>query len=152
MQNTCINCSLKGQETSSFGSLSYLKVGLKFIHIFRWSFSPGSLDFPGGSDSKASAYNVGDLGLIPRLGRSPGEGNSNPLQDSCLENPMDGGSWYTTIHEVAKSWTRLSDFTFFSLLHIKFKNHLLQEAVHGHPVCNALGLIHLSFASQDFLL
>ena len=112
MQNTCINCSLKGQETSSFGSLSYLKVGLKFIHIFRWSFSPGSLDFPGGSDSKASAYNVGDLGLIPRLGRSPGEGNSNPLQDSCLENPMDGGSWYTTIHEVAKSWTRLSDFTF----------------------------------------
>ena len=50
-------------------------------------------DFPGGSDSKASAYNVGDPGLIPGLGRSPGEGNSNPFQYSGLENPMDGGSW-----------------------------------------------------------
>ena len=50
-------------------------------------------DFPGSSDGKASAYNVGDLGSIPRLGRSPGEGNGNPLQYSCLENPMDGGAW-----------------------------------------------------------
>ena len=50
-------------------------------------------DFPGGSDSKASAYNAGDPGLIPGLGRSPGEGNSNPFQYSGLENPMDGGSW-----------------------------------------------------------
>ena len=50
-------------------------------------------DFPGGSDGKASAYNTGDLGLIPGLGRSPGEGNGNPLQYSCLENPTDGGTW-----------------------------------------------------------
>ena len=50
------------------------------------------LDFPGGSDGKASAYNAGDLGLIPGLGRSPGEGNGNPLQYSCLKNPMDGGA------------------------------------------------------------
>ena len=49
--------------------------------------------FPGGSDSKASAYNAGDLGLIPRSGSSSGEGNGNPLQYSCLENPMDGGAW-----------------------------------------------------------
>ena len=49
--------------------------------------------FSGGSDSKASAYNAGDLGLIPELGRSPGKGNGTPLQYSCLENPMDGGSW-----------------------------------------------------------
>ena len=49
-------------------------------------------DFPGGSDDKVSAYNEGDLGSIPGLGRSPGEGNGNPLQYSCLENPMDGGS------------------------------------------------------------
>ena len=48
--------------------------------------------FLGGSDGKASACNVGDLGSIPRLGRSPGEGNGNPLQHSCLENPMDGGA------------------------------------------------------------
>ena len=47
----------------------------------------------GGSDGKASAYNVGDLGSLPRLGRSPGEGNGNPLRYSCLENPMDGGTW-----------------------------------------------------------
>ena len=51
------------------------------------------LDFPDGSDSKASAYNVGDPVSIPGWGRSPGEGNSNPLQYSCLENPMDGGAW-----------------------------------------------------------
>ena len=50
-------------------------------------------DFPGGSDGKASAYNVGDLGLIPGLGRSPGEENGNPLQYSYLENPMDGETW-----------------------------------------------------------
>ena len=47
--------------------------------------------FPGGSDSKESAYNAGDLGLILGSGRFPGEGNGNPLQYSCLENPMDGG-------------------------------------------------------------
>ena len=52
-----------------------------------------AMDFPGGSDGKASAYNAGDRGLIPGSGRSPGEGNSNPLQYSCLENPMDGGAW-----------------------------------------------------------
>ena len=50
-------------------------------------------DFPGGSDGKASAYNLGDPGSIPELGRSPGEGNGNPLQYSCLENPMDGEAW-----------------------------------------------------------
>ena len=49
--------------------------------------------FPGGSDSKASVYNAGDLGSIPGLGRFPGEGNGNPIQYSCLENPMDGGAW-----------------------------------------------------------
>ena len=50
-------------------------------------------DFPGGSDDKASAYNVGDPGSIAGLGRSPGEGNGNPLRYSCLENPMDRGAW-----------------------------------------------------------
>ena len=53
--------------------------------------SPG---FPGGSDGKASVYNSEDLGSIPGSGRFPGEGNGNPLQYSCLENPMDGGAWY----------------------------------------------------------
>ena len=67
--------------------------------------------FPGSLDGKASAYNVGDLGSSPGSGRSPGEGNGNPLQYSCLENPMDGGAWWATVHGVTKSWTRLSDFT-----------------------------------------
>ena len=56
------------------------------------------LGFPGGAEVKASACNVGDLGLIPGSGRSPGEGNGNPLQYSCLENPMDGGDWWATVH------------------------------------------------------
>ena len=60
---------------------------------------------------KASACNAGDLGLIPGSGRSPGEGNGNPLQYSCLENPMDGGAWWATVHRVTKSRTRLNDFT-----------------------------------------
>ena len=68
------------------------------------------LDFPAGSDGKASPYNVRDPGLIPGLGRSSGEGNGNPLQYSCLENPMDGGAWQATVHGVAKSQTRLSHF------------------------------------------
>ena len=59
-----------------------------------------------------SACNVGDQGLIPGLGRSPGEGNGNPLQDSCLENPMDRGAWWATVHGMAKSRTQLNDFTF----------------------------------------
>ena len=51
------------------------------------------IDFPGGSDGKKSAYNEGDLGSIPGSGRSPGEGNGNPFQYSCLENPTDGEAW-----------------------------------------------------------
>ena len=70
------------------------------------------LDFPGGSDSKESACKEEDLNSIPELGRSPGEGNGNPLQYSFLENPMDGGAWGATVHGVAKSRTRLCNFTF----------------------------------------
>ena len=63
-------------------------------------------DFPGGSDGKKSAFNAGELCLIPDLGR-PGEGNGNPLQYSCLENPMDRGAWWATVQEVAKEWDRI---------------------------------------------
>ena len=62
---------------------------------------------PGGSDSIESTCNAGDLGLIPRLGRFPGGGCGNPLQYSCLENPMDRGAQWATVHRVTKSRTRL---------------------------------------------
>ena len=64
-------------------------------------------DFPGGSDGKESAFNAGDLCLIPGLGRSPGEEHGKLLQSSCLENPMDRGAWRATVHGVTKSQTRL---------------------------------------------
>ena len=71
--------------------------------------STGCLGFPRGSDSKASACNVGDPGSIPGRGKSPGEGNGNPLQNSCLQNPMDGGAWKATVDGVAQRRTRLSN-------------------------------------------
>ena len=72
----------------------------------------GTTDFPGGSDGKVSAYNTGDPGSIPGLGRSPGEGKGYPLQYSGLENSMDR---ICIVHGVAKSWTRRNDFHFTSL-------------------------------------
>ena len=74
----------------------------------------GVKDLSGDSDGKESTCNAGDLDSIFGSGRS-GEGNGNPFQYSCLENPMDGGAWWATVHGVAKSWTRLSDFTSLSL-------------------------------------
>ena len=65
--------------------------------------------FPGGSDGKDSACNEGDPGSIPESGRSPGEGNGNPLQYSCLENRTDRGAWRATLHGATKSRTRLSN-------------------------------------------
>ena len=61
----------------------------------------------GNSNGKESAHNLGDLGLIPGLGRSPGGGHGNPLQDFCLENSMDRGAWWATAHGIAKSQARL---------------------------------------------
>ena len=82
------------------------------IHLVKAMFlsSCHVLGFPGGSDSKASACNAGNPGSIPGSGRSPGEGNGNPPQCSCLENPMDGGIWWAIVHGVAKSWTQLNNF------------------------------------------
>ena len=65
------------------------------------------MGFPGGSDGKESACNVGDPGLIPGSGRCPGEGNGSSLQYSCLRNPMDREAWQASVHEAAKSQTRL---------------------------------------------
>ena len=87
------------------------------------------LGFSGSSDSKESTYNAGDirdLGSIPGSGRSPGERNGNPLQYSCLENPMDGGAWWAAVHGVTKSQTQLSDFTF------TFHFHALEKEMATH--------------------
>ena len=106
------------EEPGRLQSMRWLRVGhdwatslslFTFMHWRRkWQPIPG---FPGGSEDKALACNAGDPGSIPGLGRSPGEGNGNPLQYSCLENPMDRGTEWATVHGVAKSQTWLSDFT-----------------------------------------
>ena len=70
---------------------------------------PIRISFPDGSVCKESAYNTGDLGSIPGLGRPPAEGNGNPLQYSCLGNPTDREAWWATVHGVTKSQTQLSD-------------------------------------------
>ena len=64
-------------------------------------------DLPGGSVVKNLCANAGDAGLVPGSGKSPGEGNGNPLQYPCPENPMHRGAWQATVHGVTKSWTRL---------------------------------------------
>ena len=70
--------------------------------------------------------NAGDASSIPGLGRSPGVENGNPLQSSCLENPMDGGAWKTAVHGVAEGQTRLSNFTF------TFHFHALEKEMATH--------------------
>ena len=89
----------------SFKIFFYSVIGR--INIVRYILPRGG--FRGGSDNKESTCKAGDLSLIPGLGRSPGEGNGNPLQYSCLENPMDREAWWATVHEVTKNRTQLSD-------------------------------------------
>ena len=89
-------------------------------------------DFSGGSDGKAFAYNVGDPGSIPGSGRSPREGNGNPLQYSCLENPMDGGDLWATVRGVTKSRTQLSDFTFHLSRRLERQDQDLRELGDGN--------------------
>ena len=84
-------------QTMRFSKVSLIDLLIKLV------------GFPGGSDGKESACNVGDPGSLSRWRRSPGEGNGNPIQYSCLENPMDGGAWLVTVHGIAKSHTRLSN-------------------------------------------
>ena len=78
---------------------------LSKVTILIYTLVYQDMGFPGGSDGKESACNAGDLGLIPTLGRSPGGGNGNPLQYSCLEKSMDKGAWQAAVHEVEKSRT-----------------------------------------------
>ena len=77
------------------------------LHFHRYYFFPLGASYS--SERKESACNAGDPGLIPGSGRPSGEGNGNPLQYSCLENPMERGAWWATAHGVTKSGTRLND-------------------------------------------
>ena len=99
--------------------------------------------FTGDSDGTESACNEGDLGLIPRLGRSPGEGNGNPLQYSWLENSMDTGAQQATVHGATKSQTRLSNFTFDHCIVVMKKNvpvlrktPVIYLGIKGYGICN----------------
>ena len=76
---------------------------VRYRHTQRGKLFSHEKGFPGDSDGKESACNVGDPGSIPESGRSPAEGNGNPLQYSCLENPMDGGAWEAAVRQVVKS-------------------------------------------------
>ena len=78
------------------------------LFTLAWTWKQG---FPGGASGKEPAYNAGDAGLIPGLGRSPGGGNGNPIQYSCLENPMERGDWQATVHRVAWSQTQLKQLS-----------------------------------------
>ena len=104
----------------------------------------GSMGFPGGSVAKNLPASAGDASSIPGPGRSPGEGNGNPLQYSCLgnpgcngtplqysclENPMDGGAWWAAVHGVTKSRTRLRDFTFTFYFHALEKEMATHSSV-----------------------
>ena len=82
-----------------------VKPGVTNISLSIFREGQAKAGFPGGSDAKASASNAGDPGSVPGSGRSPGEGNGNPLRYSCLENSMGGGACWATVHGVAKSRT-----------------------------------------------
>ena len=88
------------------------------LSLYIYIYTHWCVGFPGGSDGKEFAYNVEDMGLIPGLRRSPGEGNGYPLQYSCLENSMDSRAWQATVQGIAKSWTHLSDFHFHLCVYI----------------------------------
>ena len=87
-------------------NMSCLIFPFPFMPPFTWLCK--KLGFSGGSVGKEATYNAGDMGSIPGLGRSPGKGNDNPLQYSCLGNPMDRRTWQATVHGAAKSQIRLS--------------------------------------------
>ena len=98
--------------TAEFSKFAGILSTLSQYHLLGFEIAQLEFrDFPGGSEVKASAWNAGDSGLVPGLGRSPGEGNGNPLQRSCLENPRDGGASWAAVYVVAQSRTRLKQLS-----------------------------------------
>ena len=101
--------TLSSQAVHVNASRNTEKPSQQLLLIHRDSVTMG---FPGGSAGKESTCNAGDLGSIPGLGRSPGEGNSYTLQYSCLESSLDIGAWQVTVHGVTKSQTQVNEFHF----------------------------------------
>ena len=110
--NPCLLCLLHCRQIlyllSHWGSLSYTSI-YKATCILKPLKNTDAEDFPGGPVVKNPPANAGDMGSVAGSGRSPGIGNGNLLQYSCLENPIDREAWWATVHRVAKSWTQLSD-------------------------------------------
>ena len=104
---------------------------------------PYLMGFLGVSDGKESSCNVGDLGSIPGLGRFPGEGNDYPLQYSGLENSMDRGAWWATVHGIAKNWTQLNNFHFHSVFN---KNIFLMKV---KDVEEVILIEHMNYMSTN---
>ena len=102
----CLATDDKIGVSTNIGIILTFTVINTFMHLLPYYHS-----FPCGSDNEEYACKTLDSGLIPETGRSPGEGNGNPLQYSCLENSMDRGAWWAAIHEVTNSWIQLSNFT-----------------------------------------
>ena len=90
----------------------YLHTTQFLSEVSLWRQNDSSLEFCG-SAGKESTWDAGDLGLVPVLGRSPGEGNGNPIQYSCLENPMNGEAWQATVHGVKKSHSDMTEWLHF---------------------------------------
>ena len=107
-------------------------------------------DFPGGSEVKASACNAGDLGSIPGSERSPGEGNGNPLQYSCLENPMDGGAWWATVHRsqrVGHDWTTSLLFLYGECVTYKDDYYMVPDFRNIFPLSGETQTLIISLAN-----
>ena len=98
-----IRNEVEENQDSKIHRYEHRKKGIRVLKFICTSVSM-LLGFPGGSVVQNSPANAGDKGLIPGSGRSPGEGNGNPLQYSCLGNPMERGGWWATVHGAKKEW------------------------------------------------
>ena len=112
----------RGHHQKQYQAAGTVRTAPANWHLWATLRATTTLGFPGGSEVKASASNAGDLGSIPGSGRPPGEGNGNPLQYSCLENPTDGGAWWPPVHGVAESDTT-------ERLYFHFSPHLEAESL-----------------------
>ena len=137
------NASMQGSSTTDFGVkdtfwfLSSWGLLSWAYSLYIWDLVISSMGFPGGSDGKESACSAGNLGSIPGLGRSPGEGSDYPLQYSCLENSMDKGAWQTTAHGISKSRPWLREWHFHCFLYkweSKYLAHNIIVKIQGYDV------------------